>query len=254
VVGQTESETRAALTARGVRSSPLLWAALFSMAVHSVLVAMPLARHGSSERNQDDRGARIEAMLVASNETATGVDVLVAPAPLEPIPDYTLPAALPSAVAVPPATAAAQARESGGMQGGVLVEAQPLQDTFRLGSELQARQMSDFPLELDSPVGLRQAIVARYPPAALAAGREGSVVAWVLVDARGDVEEIQIADGAEEFANAVSAAIRDAHFVPARINAAPIRFPISLEFRFSAVKPAASLPDAARPATAAQPN
>ncbi len=155
------------------------------MAVHSVLVAMPLARHGSGTRNQDDRGASIKAMLVASNETATGMDAMVLPAPLEPISDYTLPPALPAAIAVPPATAAAPARESGGLQGGVLVEAQPLKDPFRLGGELMGREMTDFPLELDSSVEMRQTIVARYPPAALAAGRGGSVVAWVLVDASG---------------------------------------------------------------------
>lgn len=241
-MAQPETRTQPTLIPRSVRSSPLFWAALVSMAVHSILVAMPLARHGNATRMEDEPGTLIEATLVPASESATGVDALVVPAPLEPGADYALPPSPAPAAAIANA-ARPQAQATGGTQGGVLVEAQPMQDVGRLSGELQTRQMSDFPMELDSPVGLRQTIVARYPPAAMAAGREGSVIAWVVVDARGSVEEIQIADGAEEFANAVVAAVREGRFIPAQINAAPVRFPIALEFRFSAAKPTAS-PDA----------
>jgi TonB family protein len=217
-------------TARSVGLTPLFWAVVFSVAAHSALVAMPLAGYGSGTRSLDDGAAPIVATLAPTIQSAASA--LVVYAPLEPISDYVLPAMLPWVVPIPP-TPAPQALASEGMQGSLLVEAQTLRDTNRLG-DLLARQMNEFPLELDSPVELRHAVVARYPPAALAAGHEGTVIAWILVDAKGNLEEIQVADGSEEFSGAVMAAIRNARFIPAKQNLVPIRFPISLEFHFAA--------------------
>ena len=124
------------------------------------------------------------------------------------------------------------------MPGGSLIEAQPLEDRNRIG-DLNSRQLAEFPVELEFPVRLAGKIVAHYPPAALAAGREGSVVVWIVVDAQGHADEIEVTEGAEEFANEVIAVIREAHFLPAQNNLMPIRFPISLEFQFKAPEPAA---------------
>jgi TonB family protein len=234
-------------TTRSVVPTPLFWAAIISVAAHSALVAMPLVRHGGGTRSLDDRAVPIVATLAPTVQSAASA--LVVPAPLEPISAYVLPAMLPAVVPIPP-TPAPQALASDGMQGSLLIEAQTLRDTNRLG-DLLARQMNEFPLELDSPVELRHAVVARYPPAALAAGHEGTVIAWILVDAKGNVEEIQVADGSEEFAGAVIAAIRNAHFIPAQQNLVPIRFPISLEFHF-ATGGAATRPTTAAAGTVAK--
>ena len=57
---------------------------------------------------------------------------------------------------------------------------------------------------------------------------------WVIVDASGNVDEIHVAEGSEEFATEVVAAVRAAHFLPAEDNLKPIRFPIALQFDFRA--------------------
>ncbi|HVO87211.1 MAG TPA: energy transducer TonB, partial [Casimicrobiaceae bacterium] len=47
------------------------------------------------------------------------------------------------------------------------------------------------------------------------------------------IEEIQIAQGSGEFADAAIAAIRQARYHPAANKGAGIRYPIALEFQFS---------------------
>ena len=112
------------------------------------------------------------------------------------------------------------------------VAPQLLRDRSRVG-DLWNRQIDEFPIEIDLPVRLDSKIEARYPPGALAERREESVVAWIIVDATGAVEEISIPEGSPEFAEAVRAALKDARFVPARNDMKSIRFPIALEFRFA---------------------
>ena len=233
------------LTVGNVRRLPLIWAAIFSLTVHSVLVAMPLLERGrGSHRSAESTTSWLQATLVSPSDTVGGVEAMVVPEPLQHAEDFVLPTAPPAPVTAPNVPAPPAAAD-GGMQGTLLVEAQPLQDRDRLG-ELLTRQLNEFPVELEFPVRLREKIIARYPPAALAAGRAGSVAVWVVVDAQGRADEILVTDGAEEFANEVIAAIRNAHFLPAQNNMLPISFPISLEFQFSAAKPAETAPAADR--------
>ena len=106
-----------------------------------------------------------------------------------------------------------------------------LRDRNRLG-DLYTRGQSEFPIEVDVPVRLDSQIVARYPAAAFAAGREDSVVAWAIVNEEGRASEIEIPEGTEEFADQVRAALRIARFKPAEDKLKPIRFPIALQFDF----------------------
>ncbi|MFO1313823.1 MAG: TonB family protein [Burkholderiales bacterium] len=95
-----------------------------------------------------------------------------------------------------------------------------------------ARQMNMFPAEVDRPARPGQKIVARYPEAALAQGREEEVVVWAIVEESGTVEEVYVTQGSEEFAAEVTAAVRAARFIPAEDNLKPIRYPIALQFDF----------------------
>jgi TonB family protein len=215
------------------RPSPLAWAALFSVLAHLVMVVVPMASHGRHSDSAAEPADVIEAILVAAPASATLVESPAVSLP----PETTREIALPPVPSVPAIGRSAPHPVGGSqsaMPAGVLVEAQALQDRDRLGDVLLTRQITEFPVELDYPVRLAGKIIVPYPPAALAAGREGAVAVWVLVDEKGGAEEIDVTEGSEEFANAVTEAIRAAHFLPAQNNLAPIRFPISLEFQFKA--------------------
>ena len=58
------------------------------------------------------------------------------------------------------------------------------------------------------------------------------MVAWVIVDAEGRIEEISIPEGGPEFGEAVQNALLSATFLPARDGGKPIRYYTMLEFRF----------------------
>jgi len=181
-----------------------------------------------------DQGAALQATLLAPTErkpdAAAEVAVTDAPSPVH-VAAYDA-----TATPTPPATAAPSAQSKSAPSPGVgtgdlRIDAAVLADRNRLGDVL-SRQMTEFPIEVDSPAGLDGTIRARYPRTALAERREDSVAVWIVVDENGIADEIIVLDGSEDFAEAVVAAVREAHFVPAKNNLKPIRYPISLEFRF----------------------
>jgi TonB family protein len=222
--------------AAGAPQVTLLWALAASALLHTAFVAMPLVKSGDHPTELGIPGPALQATLapqvvaapepqvepqpvaiVAANLSATPQDVV--PTPPTPVP---IPASAPQAPSpIPGAVGAIDLRADG----------QPLEDRVRLG-DLLTRQMSEFPVELDFPVRLNQTIRARYPPGALAAGREDTVVVWIVVNPQGMADEIQITEGSEEFANAVRAAVNEARFLPAQNNLVKIRYPVSFEFHF----------------------
>lgn len=102
----------------------------------------------------------------------------------------------------------------------------------RLGDALQTRSLFEFSPEIEVPVRHAEAIDVQYPPAALEERREATVLAWVIVDAEGHVEEISIPEGGPEFGEAVQNALLTAKFLPAQDAGKPIRHFTMLEFRF----------------------
>jgi len=227
--------------ARDRRGVVLLWALVASTVVHSALVALPRTVPGRGTALLPDRGVALQAVLATQEDRLAdpGADQppvvapTEAPSPLKIIEQAAATTDVPpvpsGSIAQPPA-AASPLLGVGGF-GEVRVEGVLLADKDRLGEAL-SRQMSEFPVEIDFPVRLSETVRAQYPSAALAAGREDSVVVWIVVDAQGAPEEVLVTEGQEEFAGAVIAAVRAAHFVPARNNLLPIRFPLALEFRF----------------------
>jgi len=221
----------------------LLWALVASAVVHSALVALPRALPGHGSLADDDRGIVLQAALVRppvkqgdplpDPQPEVGLADTLSPMQLA-AQDSALPPAGPPLPhgAVPPPLSPLPPRLGVGGSGDVRIDGMPLAERDRLG-EMLSRQLSEFPVEVDFPVRLTETIRAKYPPAALAEGREDSVAVWIVVDAQGAPAEIVVTDGQEEFASAVVEAVRSAHFVPARNNLEPIRYPIALEFRFA---------------------
>jgi TonB family protein len=216
----------------------LLWALVASAAVHTAFVAMPLVLPGHRPGAIADPGVAMQATLVATldqrADTQTNPQLAVA-AETSPIqfapqdiaaPPLPLAAAVPHPPSAPPRLLGVDGSTDVRIDGALLV------DRGRLG-DLYSRQVGEFPVEVDFPARLNEKIRARYPAAALAEGREDSVAVWVVVDTQGAPEEIVVADGSEEFADAVVAAVRNARFLPAQNNLVPIRFPLALEFHFT---------------------
>jgi TonB family protein len=140
------------------------------------------------------------------------------------------PLAVEPAIASEPAVGAAQVDDESGDN---LVAAQPLVAMARLGDEILARAVSEFPIEVQFPARAHGEIKARYPQVALAQGVQGDVIVWVVVSEAGDVQEVEFAEGDPIFRDAVLDAIRTSAFQPAADAGVGVRFPIALEFRFA---------------------
>ncbi len=226
------------------RSTPLLCALVASVVVHTGLAIATFSE--GAPGSLPDPGVRLRAALLVPVQPSTAELVAVAAPSPDPFPVMTANAPSPRKLAIeaaplrpvtaPPAPSPAQKPElvspigNSGF-GELTVAAEPLQDRDRLG-DLVTRQINEFPVELDFPARLGNPIVARYPPQALAEGREGSVAVWLVVDTDGTVLELHLADGDEEFAAMAVAALEGARFVPAHNYLKPIRYPLALEFRF----------------------
>ncbi|MEO8508002.1 MAG: TonB family protein [Betaproteobacteria bacterium] len=227
----TALSIRDRVTSTHPRTDPLWWAALASVVVHGGLVALSFWAGPRPGGIGVSPPVVLQAVLVPASPTETTLIASPEPAP------FTVPAA-PETPAEPAVTANTGATTSPNLTMGsrdwaiLRVAAQPLRDRSRVG-DLWNRQIDEFPIEIDFPVRPDSKIEARYPPGALAEGREESVVAWIIVDATGAVEEISIPEGSPEFAEAVRVALKDARFIPARNDMKSIRFPIALEFLFA---------------------
>jgi TonB family protein len=81
---------------------------------------------------------------------------------------------------------------------------------------------------------LRQFVQADYPPAALAAGREGAVLLQLSVSAEGRVTEATVVQGlGDGFDEAALAAARQFEFEPGRRDGAPVAAVLRYRYRFS---------------------
>jgi TonB family protein len=220
-----------------LRADPVTWAIAASVVLHAGAIAISMLAGDRPGAIGMAAPTALQAVLMPQQPQDSNVMASVEPAP------FTVPAALPLPIspvienAAPEAlaNAAGPARAFANMR----IAGQLLVDRTRVG-DLWSRQVSEFPIEIDRPVALTGTIEARYPPAALAQRREESVVAWVIVDAQGKAEEIEIPEGSQDFADAVRAALKETTFIPARNDLQPIRFPIALEFRFSTNAPGAT--------------
>jgi TonB family protein len=162
-----------------------------------------------------------QAVVVAEKPAPAPAATIPRP-PLAPAP--ALPSAAPARNILAPAVTGARAQAR--------VEYAATTVLGRLGEAMQTRSLLEFPPEIDRPVRPFGAIDVEYPPAALEDRREATVVAWIVVDATGRVDEIAIIEGGPEFGEPVQNALLMAKFLPARNEGKPIRHFTMLEFRF----------------------
>jgi TonB family protein len=130
------------------------------------------------------------------------------------------------------------------------VDMAPYDALGRLPETLVLRSLAEFPVEVEAPVRVATTIDVAYPEASLQAHREGTVLAWIVVDENGQVEEISLPEGDEEFAEAVQAALLGAKFLAAEDLGHPVRHFTMLQFSFR-IAPAQPVPEgsaSARPA------
>jgi outer membrane biosynthesis protein TonB len=102
----------------------------------------------------------------------------------------------------------------------------------RFGEALDGDTLREFPAEIDAGVIVPDKVEVPYPPAALAARKEGSVLAWAVIDEGGAVEATHIVEGDPEFAEAVASMLATMRFVPAHDLGKKLRYYVTLEFEF----------------------
>lgn len=213
-------------------TNALYGAIVVSLALHVALLAITAGMRATIGVARDAapplRAVITVPDVTASLETLPLAAALALP-PLHREPLATL--TLPEIPATPAQASPAPKAASAGTSGSGTATAVILRDRGRLGP-LYDRGLNEFPVEIDRGPRIEGTIVARYPPAALAAGREDSVVAWVVVNAQGEASEIEFPEGTEEFIEEVRSALRAARFQPAQDRLQPIRFPLALQFDF----------------------
>lgn len=101
-----------------------------------------------------------------------------------------------------------------------------------LPEELVLRTQGEFLIEVDKLVRVVRNPDIDYPPDALQARREGTVVAWMALDREGTLMEIIIVSGEPEFAAAVEAALPTARFLPAENGGETVPFYLIMTFEF----------------------
>ena len=102
----------------------------------------------------------------------------------------------------------------------------------RFGEALEGGALSGFPAEVEFPVRLPGKLAVPYPRTALEARREGTVLAWAIVDPQGVVEETNIVSGQGDFNEVVRETLARTRFIPARDRGATMRFYVTLKFDF----------------------
>jgi len=129
-----------------------------------------------------------------------------------------------------PHPAEAQVSSTGVNHGHVAIRSDRPRSDF--GPELEGDTLREFPAEVQGGVEVPRNLTVAYPPEALAAGREATVLLWAVVDADGKIEATHFIDGAAGFSEAVESALSDARFIPAMDNFKPIRYFVTLAFEF----------------------
>ena len=102
----------------------------------------------------------------------------------------------------------------------------------RFGVALEGEALSSFPAEVEFPVRLPGKLAVPYPRTALEARREGTVLAWAIVDRQGVVEETNIVSGQGDFNEVVRETLARTRFIPARDGGTTLRFYVMLKFDF----------------------
>ena len=140
------------------------------------------------------------------------------------------PPAVPASVPVEPLPSRAETQAS--LTLGQIRMAETYAGLSGLPEELVLRTQGEFLIEVDKLVRIVRNPDVVYPPDALQARREGTVVAWMALDREGALTEIIIVSGEPEFAAAVEAALPTARFLPAENGGETVPFYLIMTFEF----------------------
>ena len=135
-----------------------------------------------------------------------------------------------SSLQKPAARAAMSAQTPVGWRPRIVVIDRP--PRARFGAAFDGDELAGFPIEIDAGVVVPDRFDVPYPPAALAARKEGTVLAWAVIDDKGDVEATHIVEGEPEFAESVESVLAKTRFIPAHDLGKTLRYYITLEFEF----------------------
>lgn len=102
----------------------------------------------------------------------------------------------------------------------------------RFDEALEGGALAGFPAEVEFPVRLPGKLTVPYPRTALEARREGTVLAWAIVNRQGVVEEMDIVSGQGDFNAVVRETLSRTRLVPARDGGTTLRFYVLLKFDF----------------------
>ncbi len=176
-----------------------------SVASHRML---PSAAAGSADRDLSPGGSGFVQSLAAS------------PAP----PSWPW-AGTPVAVDAPPSMFGTGMTPEG-------VDVYETRSLVRLGEAIERKVRADFRREPDHPVVLRSDAAVGYPLDALAAGIEGTVLVWFVVDEEGAVVERVALDGPPELADWTLSRLPRLVERPAHDQGKPVRAWVALEVDF----------------------
>jgi TonB family protein len=218
------------------RDATLPVALAASVAVHvstfAVLVGVD-GGPGAAARDVTPLPAVLQARLVAVASVASPEPPIPAP------PDAVLALAMPAVEmprvqgsATPPSPAAGRPGERMpfGWKPRVLVNERV--PRARFGDALDGEALSGFAAEIDAPPVVPEHIEIAYPPAALAARKEGAVLVWAVITDQGAVDSVHVVEGDPDFAAAVEEALPRTRFLPARNLGANIPHYVTLEIEF----------------------
>lgn len=167
----------------------------------------------------------VPAPVIASAEPGGAVapDIVAEPAPAP------APATLPES---PPQPDPPRAEPQRSLVSGRIDVAENFAAVSGLPEDLANRTRSEFLIEVDKLAQVVHFPDIGYPPEALAAGREGNVMAWIALDREGAITETIIVSGEPEFAAAIEAALPGARFLPAINTGEAVPHYIILNFSF----------------------
>jgi protein TonB len=198
----------------------------------AALVGVDAGPGASTDSDAPPAAPLLEARLVAATPSLPTVAAVTIPAPAAFAPSAAPPETAPASTSLvkPSPGASAGERSVVGWKPRIVVHDRV--PRARFGEALDGDALAAFLTEVDAGVGLPERFNVRYPRAALAARKEGSVLVWAVIDDQGRVDSVHVVEGEPEFAEAVEGALKGTPFVPARNLGQPVPFYVTLEFEF----------------------
>lgn len=150
----------------------------------------------------------------------------------EPVPVETVPDESPEPVQNAIASETPALEPSPGLAAGTETIASAVPSGSEAGIGNQAYDASS----VEEPPRRLSNIIPDYPPIALRAGIEGTIVLKALVNVQGAVDSVEVMNGPEVFRNAATGAAHATSFSPARLGGNPVACWVIMQYRFNTRK------------------